>query len=299
MARQKFSNHAFSTLAGNILVGDLSLSVQAGDGALFPSLSGGDWFICTLIDSSNNKEIVKVTARSTDDFTIVRAQEGTTARAYTSGDRVALRVTANALTLLAPLADPTFTGTVTVPTPADPADDTTKTATTAWINAAISTAIAAIPADFVVDYIKVSEVQAANTAGGTFTAGSWQTRVLNTEDSDTGGHASVASNQITLAAGTYTCRIRAPALRVNHHKARLYNITGAATLLLGTSEFNEPAAAAAQTCSEVTGKIVLAAPTVVEVQHVCDSTFATDGFGVANNLGVNEVYTVAEFWKVA
>jgi hypothetical protein len=54
-------------------------------------------FYATLADASNNIEIVKVTARAADAFTIARAQEGTTAHAYTAGDRVELRLTAAGL----------------------------------------------------------------------------------------------------------------------------------------------------------------------------------------------------------
>lgn len=97
MGRQTFTNHAFSTLAAGIIASDLSLAVQAGDGALFPAISGADWFVCTLVNASNQKEIIKVTARSTDTFTIVRAQEGTLARAYSSGDRVVMRLTAGGI----------------------------------------------------------------------------------------------------------------------------------------------------------------------------------------------------------
>jgi hypothetical protein len=68
--------------------------VTSGQGARFPTLSAGDYFYATLIDVSNNLEIVKVTARSTDVLTIVRAQESTTARAYSTGDRIELRLTA-------------------------------------------------------------------------------------------------------------------------------------------------------------------------------------------------------------
>jgi hypothetical protein len=50
-----------------------------------------------LIDTSNNLEIVKVTAVSTDTFTIVRGAESTTERAYSAGDRIELRVTAAGL----------------------------------------------------------------------------------------------------------------------------------------------------------------------------------------------------------
>lgn len=97
----KFTNNAYSTLAGSINSAVTSLSVQTGHGARFPSLSGSDYFYATLTDTSNNIEIVKVTARATDAFTIVRAQDNTTAKSYSSGDRVELRVTAALMTDLA------------------------------------------------------------------------------------------------------------------------------------------------------------------------------------------------------
>lgn len=147
------------------------------------------------------------------------------------------------------------------------------------------------------DYIKVSDTKAANTAGGTFTAGAWQTRVVNTEDSDTGGHCAVGSNQITLAAGTYICYITAPAMSVNRHKAILYNVTDAANVLIGTSEFAY-SADVTTTRSIISGKFVLAASKALEVRHYCEATRTGYGFGNEANFGVSEVYTLAEFWKV-
>lgn len=92
-----FENNAISTLAAGISDSDLSLTIQAADGLLFPSPSGNDSFLCTLSDASNNIEIVEVTNKSSDTFTIVRGQEGTVAKAYLSGDSVELRVTAGVL----------------------------------------------------------------------------------------------------------------------------------------------------------------------------------------------------------
>ena len=90
-----FTNNAATTLASSILVGDTSLTVSAGTGALFPTLAGGAYFYCTLSNTANTTiEIVKVTARSTDTFTIVRAQDNTSASAFTAGDKVELRLTA-------------------------------------------------------------------------------------------------------------------------------------------------------------------------------------------------------------
>jgi hypothetical protein len=93
----KFTNNAVGTLASSIISSATTINVTAGQGALFPSLSS-DYFFATLIDSSNNLEIIKVTARSTDTLTVVRGQDGTSGRAYAAGDKIELRVTAQALT---------------------------------------------------------------------------------------------------------------------------------------------------------------------------------------------------------
>ena len=92
-----YTNNATTTLAASITNVATTLTVATGTGALFPAITTPDYFYATLVDSSNNIEIVKVTARSSDTFTITRAQESTTARAYASGDKVELRVTAAGL----------------------------------------------------------------------------------------------------------------------------------------------------------------------------------------------------------
>lgn len=95
---QLFTNNANSSLLSPISATALSLQVAAGEGALFPSPTGGDFFLATLnkvtYGIESDFEIVKVTARATDVFTIVRAQEGTTAQIYATSDKVSLRLTA-------------------------------------------------------------------------------------------------------------------------------------------------------------------------------------------------------------
>ena len=93
----KFANSAFATLASGINSSATSITLTTGQGARFPSLSAGDYFFATLIDTSNNLEIVKCTARSTDVLTVTRGQESTTARAFSTGDRIELRVTAQGI----------------------------------------------------------------------------------------------------------------------------------------------------------------------------------------------------------
>lgn len=96
MSNYLYSNNAATVLASGINNTDLSLSVSAGTGTLFPNPSAGQQFNVTLVEGATT-EIVKVTARSTDAFTIVRAQEGTTAQSFTSAAKVELRVTAEGL----------------------------------------------------------------------------------------------------------------------------------------------------------------------------------------------------------
>ena len=64
----------------------------------------------TLINAlTGNMEIVQCTARSGDVFTIVRAQEGTTAQSFAVGDAVQLRITAGSLQTF---ANPTVVNSV-------------------------------------------------------------------------------------------------------------------------------------------------------------------------------------------
>lgn len=147
-------------------------------------------------------------------------------------------------------------------------------------------------------YIKLTETQAANTQGGTFTTGAWRTRTLNTEDTDTGAICALAANQFTLAAGTYRIRATAPCIYVNQHKAKLYNVTGAADVLIGTTEFSGASGSGVMTSSIITGVFTIAAGQALEIQHQGAATKATDGFGVASNFGVSEVYTMVELWRI-
>lgn len=94
-AQYQFTNNAATTLASGITNSATSLTVATSTGALFPTITGTQYFMCTLQNVAGTTiEIVKVTARSTDTFTIVRAQEGTTASAFSTGDKFELRLTA-------------------------------------------------------------------------------------------------------------------------------------------------------------------------------------------------------------
>ena len=89
-----FKNNAKTTLASSL--SNSATSATVTDGSVFPSLSAGEFFLVTFDDGTNN-EICKCTARSGNTLTIVRAQESTTARAFSSGDGAEGRVTAGVL----------------------------------------------------------------------------------------------------------------------------------------------------------------------------------------------------------
>ena len=98
---QLFANNAASELASAVASDALSLTLRTGDGAKFPTPAGGDFFLVTLYQKVGqdeiNHEIVKCTARAGDVLTVVRAQEGTTARAFSVDDPVELRLTAGSM----------------------------------------------------------------------------------------------------------------------------------------------------------------------------------------------------------
>lgn len=91
------ANNAASRLAASITTSSTELSVTAGTGSLFPALSAGQWFPLTLIKADGALEVVKATARNVDVITIQRGFENTQPRAFSSGDRVELRLTASTL----------------------------------------------------------------------------------------------------------------------------------------------------------------------------------------------------------
>jgi len=100
-----FVNNATTTLSAG--VGDSATSITVTDGSVFPSLSGSDYFYLTLeVDSDPTlKEIVKCTARSGNTLTITRAQDGSSARTFSTADKAELRLTAAGLNDVATQAD--------------------------------------------------------------------------------------------------------------------------------------------------------------------------------------------------
>lgn len=95
----KWENNASSTMAAGIGAGYSQVTVATGEGDKFPAVSAPHYFMVTLADTSGNRELVKCTSRTSgnDTLSITRAQEGTSALAWDTGDIVSLRVSKSSL----------------------------------------------------------------------------------------------------------------------------------------------------------------------------------------------------------
>ena len=85
-------NNADSSLAVALTDVAATLTVEAGEGANFPTTADGDFWV------SIDAEILLCTSRAVDVLTVTRAQQGTVAAAHDVGAAVELRITAEALT---------------------------------------------------------------------------------------------------------------------------------------------------------------------------------------------------------
>lgn len=146
--------------------------------------------------------------------------------------------------------------------------------------------------------LHIQDQKASGTNGGTFTQDAWRTRDLNTVLTNEIPSASLSSNQITLPAGTYYVEAFAPCYRGQFHKAKLYNITDTADILIGTTEYNFNGADYVQTSSHVVGRFTIAGTKVIELQHYCKVTAANVGFGSPGTFAVVELYSDIRIWKL-
>lgn len=97
---QLFTNNAAAVLASSANSSVTTLTLATGQGALFPTPSGGDFFLATLTQpgTETSWEIVRVLGRSGDVLTSVdRGMEGTSAVSWSAGSKLEIRLTAGVL----------------------------------------------------------------------------------------------------------------------------------------------------------------------------------------------------------
>lgn len=145
----QFKNNVSSTLAASLTNVATSLSVQPGAGVTFPAANGTTTFFwATLVKISAGaevaREIIKVSNKATDVFTIVRAQEGTSALAFDAGDKISVRLTAG---IVQKIADDLATAQADV-IAAQAAADAAQTSSDG-VQANLTAAIASLLASFI------------------------------------------------------------------------------------------------------------------------------------------------------
>ena len=98
---QRWENNAKTELIQPISETDTQILITPGSGSKFPNISDNQFFLVTIINPVTCEyEIVKVIDKSDDAFTVIRGQEETVPRAFPSGSKVELRLTAETLNRL-------------------------------------------------------------------------------------------------------------------------------------------------------------------------------------------------------
>jgi hypothetical protein len=263
---QLFKNNAASTLAAALTTGGTTLTVSTGHGDRFPVVSGSDWCAITLTNAAGDIEIVRVTARATgsDSMTIVRAQEGTAARAWQIGDIVSLRLTAGGLTQLQTDIDAAFstatTASNTINTHVAASDPHPQYLTSTEGNAAYQPLNARLTTLSGVSAQQATDLAALSTFMGTVLDDASQGAALatlgalvNGVAAKTGAYTVVASDRGKLidATGTWTLSLTAAAtLGAGFAFAVRNSGTGTITIDPNSSELIDGAATVALAAGE-------------------------------------------------
>lgn len=169
--------------------------------------------------------------------------------------------------------------------------------------------------------LHIRNEQTAGTNGASITINTWQTRVLNTVKTNEITSASLASNQITLPAGTYFVEAYAPTyMRMASSGAdtvvkatmKLYNTTSSTDVLAGIPsagwEFYDTTSAGTTVSANcpvhsLRGRFTLSGTSVLDVRNYVaanqSSSVVTSTEGLPGGNGSTEVYADVLIYKVA
>lgn len=126
------------------------------------------------------------------------------------------------------------------------------------------------------------------------------TRDLNQISDPSSIGATVGSNRVNLPAGTYHVTATVPAYAVIDHVAWLYDFTGSATLVAGSTAHSFSSGSQHSSSSNIAGVFTLSTASDLEIRHECHTARATQGLGYAHSLGSHvEIYTQATFVKLS
>jgi len=211
MAILKNKNFASSLLNDGINSSDTSLVVTSAEGVKFPATG---YFMCAIWGSAYpapaldpDRELVKVTLTSGDTFSIARAQEGTTAKAWLAGDNIAAVLTAGKVNEIEVLSQNNLlcfgiaTGTNTYTATLDPA--VTEYATgmafnIKFVNASTGASVLGINALASKKVFKYSQGVYSVCVSGDITAGLYSTIFYDSSLDSGGGGWLLATNKVFI-----------------------------------------------------------------------------------------------------
>lgn len=131
----------------------------------------------------------------------------------------------------------------------------------------------------------------SGTQGGSTTADTTITRVLNSVVTNTITGASLSANVITLPEGMYVIDGLCPSHRADGHKAHLYNVTDAVVAIQGQNSFSSNTNSVLTNAPVRGAFIVPSGGRDYEVRHYFRGGRATTGLGLGvPNSGV-EIYS--------
>lgn len=188
-------------------------------------------------------------------------------------------------------------GAIVLPTKASEAEAATGTDDTKFLTALSGVASVKTHSPFL-KFAYFEDQKAAGTDGGSgFT--SYATRDLNTTVYNGITGAALSSNEVSLPAGTYLAEGACPALRVNVHKCRLFNVTAGAALAYGTSEFTAVGSGdLVTTRSAVTTRFTLSGTSSIRLEHALGNTTSGVDYGRSSNKTGVEVYSTLKIWRL-
>jgi hypothetical protein len=147
-------------------------------------------------------------------------------------------------------------------------------------------------------YIKVSDQKASGTAGGASVASDiTQTRTFNTVDVNTITGASLATNTVTLPAGTYEVSGFSSFNNSLIAKIFLYNSSDSTYAIIGVN--GGTGAAGNPSHVVLSGRFTITASKNFIMRYYVSNAQAANGLGLALSSGQVEIYSQIEFRKVA
>jgi hypothetical protein len=95
----------------------------------------------------------------------------------------------------------------------------------------------------------------------------------------------ISSDQFTPTSGTYLAQWSAPAYQVQDHQTRLHNATTDTLVEMGTAEFATPTPATTNRSFGM-ARFTANGSDAYEIQHQCQTTVGSSGFGERTNFGI-------------